>query len=137
MLRLGNPLKDSVNNEIEQDIEIIEEDDSEVHTKISPSLKNKRKKDESSDEDDDDLDYSSLLEEKTEQERDLEDLVFGSIESSILSNIDKLNKSKGKKLKEKKLDSAKTEKPTTTKVEIADSFETRKPAWSDDADQEM
>lgn len=72
-------------------------------------------------------------EEKTVQERDLEDLVFGSIESSILTNIDKLNKNKYKKIKQNV-----TIHKNDAKPEIADNLDQgRKAVWNDDADQEM
>lgn len=63
-------------------------------------------------------------EEKSEKERDLENLVFGASESSFINSIENLSK------RDKKI------KNDFKKSTIGDNFE-RKPAWNDDADDEM
>ncbi|CAF1048663.1 unnamed protein product [Brachionus calyciflorus] len=67
--------------------------------------------------------------EKVEKEQDLENLVFGSIESSIITNIDKLYKKDKNPIIKKKLNNLE-------KTCLASHFE-RKPAWNDDADNEI
>lgn len=68
---------------------------------------------------------------KTEEEMQLENLVFGT-DQSIMMNIDKLNERKksSKKSFSNNLNDGK-------KVELADNFLERKPVWQDDDDQEM
>jgi hypothetical protein len=66
-----------------------------------------------------------------DEEKDLETLVFGS-ESSILVNIDRLNKKKKEKKRVKK---SKKNEPIGETLIQAESG--RKPAWQDTADQEL
>ena len=94
-------------------------------------------------------------EEKDEQEKDLESLVFGS-ESCLVSNIDRNNRKKAKKAKKFKsiqvlvedqdegaqADKATDQqKPEAVKIgrpkQIADAMQERKPVWQDAADDEM
>ena len=88
--------------------------------------------------------------EKNDEEKELENIVFGS-ESCIVSNIDRLRRQKGKKTKKFKPiqvvddeDEAEVEpaaeKAATTPgrpKQIADNFQERKPVWQDAADDEM
>lgn len=114
---------------------------------------NKRKKEtivSSSDDDDDELEnaksgeenehdssdvdldeYKSKKEQIEEEEKDLETLVFGS-ESSILINIDKLNKKKKEKKRVKKPKESESIAETLVQAELG-----RKPAWQDTADHEL
>ncbi len=79
-----------------------------------------------------DLDeFKDKKERMDDEEKDLETLVFGS-ESSILVNIDRLNKKKKEKKRVKK---SKKNEPIGETLIQAESG--RKPAWQDTADQEL
>ena len=90
---------------------------------------------ESSSDEDDDFKNGRLLthgggnesDDLDEEEKNLEELVFGS-ETKIFSNIEKLNK---KKLK------SKSKKEVVNLSELADNLIERKPAWQDNDDQEI
>lgn len=99
-----------------------EELESKVFGKKKKNLLKKSSEYEESD--DEDFDLRDEIEEKSEKERDLEELVFGSIESSFVNNIDKISK-RNKKIKD-----------SDNKISIGDHLEP-KPAWNDDADDEM
>lgn len=95
-------------------------------------------------------------EEKDEQEKDLENLVFGA-ESCLVSNIDRIHRQKKKKTTKKfksiltlatdgeqeeakKDDQAAEDKPlgkVGRPKQIADALQERRPVWQDAADEEM
>ena len=125
MLRFvsANSLEQAFNGQSEEEIvkrkrenESSDEEDA-VSTKHKNLLRNIN-----SDESDLDSEINATVE---EEEKDLENLLFGS-KTSMLENIEKV-----KKKSKPKTNLAKE------KVEIADEMETRIPVWQDPADQEM
>lgn len=134
---ITNEIENNENNQAKMDT------NSEMLSNLDRNLvKDKRKKQDSnlSSDDENDDDINNIMSNEAnefidEDEKNLEDLVFGS-QKNILVNMGKNNAKKIKKSGLKFNQFVDDDLNNDKKTQIADAFETRKPVWDDENDEE-